>query len=279
MKYLKLILPIIILSVGLVMLFSVIFWNNDQAVENYKKLIHSGQSVRAQITHQSTKKDTKIGKVSIIPYEIKYSFVLNEIEYNGVFHSDHPLDSSFVIVKYLAENPSINAVDPEMSLKDNNKNILIFYPFVVLLIGSVILYFRLRSIKKSRPKNTNIDSNISSIKMAPQPIHDLEDKTEELPEFGGTTPLLIYLKSGALNLVMEMPPFYDDHGNSIDGDDAFPELWDFSELIAEFTGVPVEHEDRELFVIDHPKTDTPDKIKAFLKDYWKNRKPKYKNIS
>lgn len=50
-------------------------------------------------------------------------------------------------------------------------------------------------------------------------------------------------------MIVDMPPFYDGNGNSIEGDDEFPEVDEFEDLIAEFTGVAVVRDDREVFII------------------------------
>jgi hypothetical protein len=97
----------------------------------------------------------------------------------------------------------------------------------------------------------------------------------QIADFGGIKPIL-YEKDGQLCLILDMPPFSDGKGNEINGDEDFPELMEFENLIAEYIGVPVTREDREIFIVNQYQTDTPDKIKEFLENYWSLRKDKYK---
>jgi hypothetical protein len=101
-------------------------------------------------------------------------------------------------------------------------------------------------------------------------------KEYDVADFGGAKSELTLRKSGQLYLIVEVPPFFDGNGNEIDGDKDFPEAMEFENLIAEYVGVPVYREDREIFVIKKPKADTGDRIKEFIENYWKLRKKKYK---
>src|SRR6187549_2777953 len=105
---------------------------------------------------------------------------------------------------------------------------------------------------------------------------DIIDQEIEVGDFGGAQPSLTLRKSGHVYLIVEMPPFVDGDGKDIDGDDDFPETWEFENLIAEYTGVPVDREDREIFIIRKPNADTINKVKEFLDNYWALRKDIYK---
>lgn len=98
----------------------------------------------------------------------------------------------------------------------------------------------------------------------------------EVGDFGGAKPTLTLRKSGCIYLIVEVPPFHDGDGNEIDGDEDFPEVFEFEKLISEYTGVHVDREDREVFRIDNPKTDTLLKVKDFIENYWAHRKDEYK---
>ena len=106
---------------------------------------------------------------------------------------------------------------------------------------------------------------------------DSIDLEIEVDDFGGAKPSLTLRKNGHLYLIVEMPPFVDGDGNDIDGDEDFPETWEFENLIAEYTGVQVDREDREIFIIRKPNTDTINRVKEYLDNYWALRKDIYKN--
>ena len=95
-------------------------------------------------------------------------------------------------------------------------------------------------------------------------------------DFGGSKPSLTLRKNGCLQLLVDMPPFYDGNGNNIDGEEDFPEVYEFEELISEYTGVRVKRDDREVFIIHNPHPETALKVKEFLENYWALRKDKYK---
>jgi len=105
---------------------------------------------------------------------------------------------------------------------------------------------------------------------------EIVEQEVEIGDFGGAKPSLTLRKTGRLYLIVEVPPFYDGEGNDIDGDDDFPEANEFEDLIAEYVGVPVNREDREVFRIDNPEADTMSKVKEFIENYWTIRKEKYK---
>lgn len=107
-------------------------------------------------------------------------------------------------------------------------------------------------------------------------LDDVIDENILVGDFGGAKPSLTLRKSGRIYLIVEVPPFYDGDGNEIDGDEDFPEVLEFENLISEFTGVPVIREDREVFIIDKPMPDTLAKIKEFIENYWVLRKDEYK---
>ncbi|MFZ6013963.1 MAG: hypothetical protein ACOYXT_26725 [Bacteroidota bacterium] len=105
---------------------------------------------------------------------------------------------------------------------------------------------------------------------------DIIEQDIEVNDFGGAKPSLTLRKSGRIYLIVEVPPFYDGDGKEIDGDKDFPEVLEFESLISEYSGVQVDREDREVFVINKPKTDTLLKVKDFMENYWTLRKDKYK---
>ncbi|MFD2909685.1 hypothetical protein ACFSX9_13185 [Flavobacterium ardleyense] len=95
-------------------------------------------------------------------------------------------------------------------------------------------------------------------------------------DFGGTTAELKLRKNGNGYLIVELPPFTDGEGNNIDGDEDFPELLDFEDLIAEYIGQRVERHDREVFIIPNATEQSLLKIKYFIENYWALRNDKYK---
>jgi hypothetical protein len=108
---------------------------------------------------------------------------------------------------------------------------------------------------------------------------DLDEVIEqelEVGDFGGAKPSLTLRKSGRVYLIVEVPPFYNGDGSEIDGDEDFPEVYEFENLISEYVGVPVNRDDREVFRIDNPQPDTLAKVKEFIENYWSHRKEQYK---
>jgi len=101
-------------------------------------------------------------------------------------------------------------------------------------------------------------------------------RTVTFNDFGGVTPELVIEKSGNARLLVELPPFYDGEGHEINGDDDFPEVFDFEVLLSEYVDVPIEREDREVFVIHNMNEQTESKLKDFFENYWKRREERYK---
>jgi hypothetical protein len=138
---------------------------------------------------------------------------------------------------------------------------------------------------KKKP-TTSADGELGpSEKLNIQPIEskisleELDQTVEEeleVGDFGGAKPSLTLRKSGTIYLIVEVPPFYDGDGNEIDGDEDFPEVMEFENLIAEYIGTPVDRDDREVFVIKKPNADTLIKVKEFIENYWTLRKDIYK---
>lgn len=107
-------------------------------------------------------------------------------------------------------------------------------------------------------------------------LDEIIEQELEVGDFGGAKPSLTLRKSGRIYLIVEVPPFYDGDGNEIDGDKDFPEVFEFENLISEYVGVQVDRDDREVFRIDTPQTDTLAKVKVFIENYWLLRKEQYK---
>jgi hypothetical protein len=77
-------------------------------------------------------------------------------------------------------------------------------------------------------------------------------------------PELRFMTDGTLWVVFNfMPPSFAE------GDEV--RFADFDKQLEKAIGVPVLWDDREFFVIRNPQIETPEKIKAFLETYSKNR--------
>jgi hypothetical protein len=130
--------------------------------------------------------------------------------------------------------------------------------------------------KKKSTEKVETTINSTEKKLSFEDLNDIIEKEVQVCDFGGATPSLTLRKSGYIYLIVECPPFQDGDGNDIDGDADFPEGDEFEDLISEYTGVTVDRDDREVFVIQKPKEDTLDKVKEFLENYWTLRKDIYK---
>ena len=141
----------------------------------------------------------------------------------------------------------------------------------ISLITKILLgwYRKLKLPNSISEIQKRIDNDI------PNADNTIEQKIE-VEDFGGTKPSLTLRKGGNGYLIVECPPFYDGDGNEIDGDDDFPEVMEFEDLISEYIGVPVKREDREVFLIEKADIATLRKVKEFIENYWTLRKEKYK---
>ena len=140
-------------------------------------------------------------------------------------------------------------------------------------------FFKIKPTISSSNENKKLESQNSKPTESEISLSELDYMIEtevEVGDFGGAKPSLTLMKSGKVYLIVETPPFYDGNGNAIYGDEDFPEGVEFENLIAEYVGTPVEREDRELFIIEKPKSDTLIKVKEFIENYWSLRKDIYK---
>ncbi len=144
---------------------------------------------------------------------------------------------------------------------------------------SLFDFFKRKPTSGSSSENEKLESQNSKATESEISFSELDYMVEtevEVGDFGGAKPSLTLKKSGKVYLIVEIPPFYDGNGNEIDGDEDFPEGMEFENLIAEYVGTPVEREDREVFIIEKPKSDTLIKVKEFIENYWSLRKDIYK---
>jgi hypothetical protein len=73
------------------------------------------------------------------------------------------------------------------------------------------------------------------------------------------------MSDGSLSVVFNfMPPSFAE-----DNEDEFA---DFDKQLEKAIGVPVLHEDREVFLVRKPANDTAERIRAFLEGYRNQRK-------
>lgn len=73
-------------------------------------------------------------------------------------------------------------------------------------------------------------------------------------------PEIRVMSDGALMVVFEfMPPSY--------AEDEEAKFADFEKQLEWAVRVPVSREDREFFLIQHPESDTPEKVKSFLEGF------------
>jgi len=77
-------------------------------------------------------------------------------------------------------------------------------------------------------------------------------------------PVIKKWSDGSISIHFEaMPPFFaEDEGTESDFEK-------FEAKIQEALGVPVRRDDREVFIITNPKSDTAEKVKAWLETYRK----------
>ncbi|TVZ08098.1 hypothetical protein JM80_0582 [Cellulophaga sp. RHA_52] len=124
-------------------------------------------------------------------------------------------------------------------------------------------------------KKDSKETKIENVEIS-EDLDEIIIKEIEVSDFGGATPELTLRKSGNAYLIVEVPPFNGGDGNDIDGDEDFPEVMEFENLIAEYIGQNVEREDREVFIIPNATEESLKKTKYFMENYWTLRKDKYK---
>lgn len=144
---------------------------------------------------------------------------------------------------------------------------------LIFLLGSFLIWKKFNNpfdIKTVKPVNSK---TINIVK-----TEDIDEIIKEIKiaDFGGTNPELTLRKNKNAYLIVEMPPFIDGEGNEIKGDEDFPEIGKFENLISEYIGQKVLREDREVFIIPNATDKSLDNIKYFMENYWVLRKKKYK---
>ncbi len=148
-KLLTLIFPVVLIVMGIQ--FSRDYFGDTTKDQRNKleQLIANGESTTATLSSEYKTKKIKIAKVPIKMHEFDYSFNVGTKEYQGkkTYTAQLPA-SSAVNVKYLADDPSVNAIAPAealASLEETSGTPSLLIGLGMILVGGFLGYRRLKA--------------------------------------------------------------------------------------------------------------------------------------
>ena len=128
------------------------FYSDKQKVKMYEQLKLNGKETIAIFDSIYTETTIKIKRAKIKLYKIDYTFFVNKNKYSGEHYFKHPDSLKYNIrkVKYLENNPNINAIDIERKLdnakEDENSNVGLWFSIPFSIISLLLLISGIKKI-------------------------------------------------------------------------------------------------------------------------------------
>ncbi len=153
MKYLKLILPILILFAGVQFLKDYFVGNNSKLTEA-QTLVDQGKTVEAVLNPEY--KQMTIGGAEVDSYTIMYTYDVNGKKYEES-ESVNKLPEitnleNKVNITYLPSDPSVCSINPQDKLskakEDSDSKISLYIGLAALVIGGLTLFGRVKELKE-----------------------------------------------------------------------------------------------------------------------------------
>ncbi|MEJ8756979.1 hypothetical protein WG947_08235 [Pontibacter sp. H259] len=120
----------------------------------FERLVATPSETVALLDSVYTERTIKIMGAPIKTYETTYYFNANGQQYTGIYNPTEPPTLPVITIKYLAEDPSINSVDPQKelaSLKDEStSNLSLYIGLGLMLFGGFSGYSHLSAIRKRK---------------------------------------------------------------------------------------------------------------------------------
>jgi len=150
-KIIKLILPVVLLLIGVQFTRDYFGDTTKDKRDKLEQLIANGNETMGILKSEYTEKTIKIAKLPIKTYEVGYDFQVGDKNYSGLKTMKSPPNNSTIAVKYLADNPEINAANPEEELASldeyEGSSSTLLIGLGLILAGFLLGFFRLKSFK------------------------------------------------------------------------------------------------------------------------------------
>ena len=126
----------------------------SEKISHLKQLIENPQKAQAKLDTIVTERTVKILGLPVKTYEANYYFTANYGYYKGLYKSSNPPNKATFEVSYLAEDPTINSIDPKADLakleeeqtSDFGLYLGLFFTFIGLI--SVLSFIQKRRAEK-----------------------------------------------------------------------------------------------------------------------------------
>lgn len=154
MKYLKLILPVLILFVG-VQFLKDYFVGNSSKLTTAQTLVDTGKTVEAVLNPEY--EVMTIGGAETNSFTIKYTYEVNGKKYEEsesvnelpeVTNSENKVN-----ITYLPSDPSVCSINPQNKLakskEDSDSKISLYIGLAALVIGGLTLFGRVKELKET----------------------------------------------------------------------------------------------------------------------------------
>jgi len=151
----RVIIALLVFSIGFANLRDEIYLDK-QKVKRYERLINEGKETIAILDSVYTETTIRIKSAKIKLYKVDFIFFVKKQKYSGQYYFKHPDSLRYNIkkVKYLENDPNINAIDIEEKIEkakeDIESNSGLWFSIILLLISILLFSSGIRKIRGPR---------------------------------------------------------------------------------------------------------------------------------
>ena len=153
-KIISFLLPAILIVIGVQFTRDYFSDTNKEKKATLQQLLTNGKDAEAVLDSEYTEKTVTIARIPVKTYEVKYSFTVDGKNYTGLQVSKTEPAEATVKVKYLPNDPSVNAAGAEQELTDLNEQQDsgrgLYVGLAIIAAGLGLGVYRYISYKKSQ---------------------------------------------------------------------------------------------------------------------------------